>query len=84
MPHRVAPASCRLPEGRCSSGSDLWKQRNARSRIYLRRKPDNWGQGLTVDKMKECVWAKPQIVAEVEFLEWSVLQKHTDKEFNMN
>lgn len=30
-----------------------------------------WGQGLTADKMKECIWVKPQIVAEVEFLEWT-------------
>jgi ATP-dependent DNA ligase len=30
-----------------------------------------WGQGLTVDKMTECIWVKPQIVAEVEFLEWT-------------
>ena len=30
-----------------------------------------WGQGLTAEKMKECVWVKPQIVAEVEFLEWT-------------
>jgi DNA ligase D-like protein (predicted ligase) len=30
-----------------------------------------WGQGLTAEKMKECVWVKPQVVAEVEFLEWT-------------
>lgn len=30
-----------------------------------------WGQGLTAEKMKECVWVKPRIVAEVEFLEWT-------------
>jgi DNA ligase D-like protein (predicted ligase) len=30
-----------------------------------------WGQGLTEEKMKECVWVKPRIVAEVEFLEWT-------------
>jgi ATP-dependent DNA ligase len=29
------------------------------------------GQGLTAEKMKECVWVKPRIVAEVEFLEWT-------------
>ena len=29
-----------------------------------------WGQGLTAEKMKKCVWVKPQVVAEVEFLEW--------------
>jgi DNA ligase D-like protein (predicted ligase) len=30
-----------------------------------------WGQGLTAEKMKECVWVKPRVVAEIEFLEWT-------------
>ena len=30
-----------------------------------------WGQGLTAAKMKECVWLKPQLVAQIEFLEWT-------------
>jgi DNA ligase D-like protein (predicted ligase) len=30
-----------------------------------------WGQGLTAGKMKECVWVKPWVVAEIEFLEWT-------------
>ena len=30
-----------------------------------------WAQGLTAERMKECVWVKPQVVAEVEFLEWT-------------
>jgi DNA ligase D-like protein (predicted ligase) len=30
-----------------------------------------WGQGLTAEKMKECVWLKPNLVAEIEFLEWT-------------
>jgi DNA ligase D-like protein (predicted ligase) len=30
-----------------------------------------WGQGLTAEKMKECVWLKPQDVARIEFLEWT-------------
>jgi ATP-dependent DNA ligase len=30
-----------------------------------------WGQGLTAEKMKECIWVKPRIVAEIEFLEWT-------------
>jgi DNA ligase D-like protein (predicted ligase) len=30
-----------------------------------------WGQGLTAEKMKECVWVKPRIVAEIGFLEWT-------------
>ena len=30
-----------------------------------------WGQGLTAEKMKECVWVKPQLVARFDFLEWT-------------
>jgi bifunctional non-homologous end joining protein LigD len=30
-----------------------------------------WGQGLTAEKMKECVWVKPEAVARIEFLEWT-------------
>ena len=30
-----------------------------------------WGQGLTAAKMKECVWLKPKLVAQIEFLEWT-------------
>jgi ATP-dependent DNA ligase len=28
-----------------------------------------WGQGLTTSKMKECIWVKPRLVANFEFLE---------------
>jgi ATP-dependent DNA ligase len=27
--------------------------------------------GLTAEKMKECVWLKPEAVAQIEFLEWT-------------
>lgn len=30
-----------------------------------------WGQGLTAEKMKECVWLKPEAMARIEFLEWT-------------
>ena len=30
-----------------------------------------WGEGLTADKMKECRWLKPVLVAQVEFVEWT-------------
>ena len=33
--------------------------------------PGRWGQGLTAEKMKECIWVKPETVAQVEFLEWT-------------
>jgi len=35
------------------------------------KEPGRWGQGLTAEKMRECVWLKPQAVAEVAFLEWT-------------
>jgi ATP-dependent DNA ligase len=30
-----------------------------------------WGEALTAEKMKKCVWVRPEIVAQIEFLEWS-------------
>jgi DNA ligase D-like protein (predicted ligase) len=33
--------------------------------------PGRWGQGLTAAKMKDCIWVKPKIVANFEFLEWT-------------
>jgi bifunctional non-homologous end joining protein LigD len=30
-----------------------------------------WGQGLTKAKMADCVWLKPVLVAQIEFLEWT-------------
>jgi hypothetical protein len=30
-----------------------------------------WGQGLTAEKMKECVWLRLETVAQIEFLEWT-------------
>jgi len=30
-----------------------------------------WGQGLTKAKMAECRWVRPELVAQVEFLEWT-------------
>jgi bifunctional non-homologous end joining protein LigD len=30
-----------------------------------------WGQGLTAEKMKECVWLRPKTVARIDFLEWT-------------
>lgn len=33
--------------------------------------PGRWGQGLTAAKMASCVWVKPRLVANFEFLEWT-------------
>ena len=30
-----------------------------------------WGDELTAEKMKECVWLHPEAVAQIEFLEWT-------------
>jgi DNA ligase D-like protein (predicted ligase) len=30
-----------------------------------------WGQGLTVEKMKDCRWLKPVLVGQFEFVEWT-------------
>jgi ATP-dependent DNA ligase len=30
-----------------------------------------WGDGLTAEDMKRCRWLKPQLVAMIEFLEWT-------------
>jgi ATP-dependent DNA ligase len=37
----------------------------------LEKEAGRWGQGLAAEKMKECVWVKPERVAEIEFLEWT-------------
>ena len=33
--------------------------------------PGRWGQGLTIAKMKTCVWLRPDAVAQFRFLEWT-------------
>ena len=30
-----------------------------------------WGEGLTADVMTKCVWVKPELAAQIEFLEWT-------------
>ena len=34
-------------------------------------KPGRWGQGLTAQKMKDCIWVTAKLVANFEFLEWT-------------
>jgi DNA ligase D-like protein (predicted ligase) len=34
-----------------------------------------WGQGLTAEKMKGCVWLKPKIVVRIDFAEWTGADK---------
>jgi bifunctional non-homologous end joining protein LigD len=35
------------------------------------KSPGRWGAGLTAEKMKGCVWVKPQVVVRIDFLEWT-------------
>src|SRR5262249_20794478 len=30
-----------------------------------------WGEALTAEKMKKCVWVRPELLAQIEFLEWT-------------
>ncbi len=30
-----------------------------------------WGDELTAEKMKECIWLRPEAVAQIGFLEWT-------------
>jgi len=30
-----------------------------------------WGDGLTAEDMKKCVWVRPELVTKIEFLEWT-------------
>lgn len=34
-----------------------------------------WGQGLTAEKMKGCIWVKPETVVRIDFLEWTGADK---------
>jgi hypothetical protein len=35
------------------------------------RDKGRWGQGLTANKMAECRWLKPQLVAQIEYADWT-------------
>ena len=34
-----------------------------------------WGQGLTAAKMQNCVWLRPEVVAQFRFLEWTTADR---------
>lgn len=42
-----------------------------RSRAVSADPTVRWDDELTAQKMKECVWLRPEAVARVEFLEWT-------------
>jgi hypothetical protein len=62
---------------RLRSMSPIWTATKTFALLHTR---SAW---LRAEKMKECIWVKPRILAEIEFLEWSVLQKCTDEGVNM-
>jgi DNA ligase D-like protein (predicted ligase) len=35
------------------------------------KEPGRWGQGLTAEKMKQCVWLNPEMVVRIDFAEWT-------------
>ena len=35
------------------------------------RSKGRWGQGLTAEKMAECRWLRPQLVAQIEYADWT-------------
>jgi DNA ligase D-like protein (predicted ligase) len=35
------------------------------------KKKGMWGQGLTAEDMKDCIWLKPKVVAQFGFAEWT-------------
>jgi DNA ligase D-like protein (predicted ligase) len=37
--------------------------------------PGRWGQGLTAEKMRGCVWLKPRTVVRIDFAEWTGADK---------
>jgi ATP-dependent DNA ligase len=30
-----------------------------------------WGTGLTAEDMRKCVWVRPEVMARIEYLEWT-------------
>jgi bifunctional non-homologous end joining protein LigD len=32
-----------------------------------------WGEGLTEEDMDKCIWLEPQLVATIEYAEWTPL-----------
>ena len=43
--------------------------------------PSRWGENLTAEKMKECVWLRPEAVAQIEFLEWTARDRLRHSKF---
>ena len=37
----------------------------------LPQRKGRWGEGLTADKMAECRWLRPELVAQFEYATWT-------------
>jgi len=44
-------------------------------------KESRWGESLTAEKMKKCVWVRPEAVARIEFLEWTARDRLRHSKF---
>jgi ATP-dependent DNA ligase len=44
-------------------------------------KESRWGESLTAEKMKQCVWLRPETVAQIEFLEWTAADRLRHSKF---
>jgi ATP-dependent DNA ligase len=58
----------RLSAVKSQASSEDWKSRLARLQIYRRRNGRKWA--LAKEEMKNSVWLKPELVAQIEFTEW--------------
>jgi ATP-dependent DNA ligase len=39
------------------------------------KEPGRWGQGLTAEKMKGCIWVRPETVVRIDFAQWTGADK---------
>src|SRR5262245_53557709 len=69
MPPRSETALCRNFAVKSQPGSRAWRQTAARCPICLRRSGPTGA--LTKEEMKNCVWLKPELVAQIEFTKWA-------------
>ena len=62
-------AWCRLSAERWRESSKDWRSTLARLLTCPRKSAHNGH--LTKEEMKNCVWLKPALVAQIEFTEWT-------------
>jgi ATP-dependent DNA ligase len=78
FPYIVEPL-CELPGGTVVDGEIVALDDDGRPVFNLLQNFVNlpethkarWGEALTAEKMKKCVWVRPKLVAQIEFLEWT-------------